>query len=165
MTLNYNSNGVFRLQLLQGPQIDSYFIYILVNIIDDSNGKTVFNLKTPIQVLPNNNIDVFDSIIYNNASNQQIIELYSGNLNLISKNVIFLSNTLNTQNLSSLSNDQKASMREYFMDKLSKLSISNMNSIKVMSSAISLLTSMPEQVSSNLGVLKISQIFSLLKKI
>jgi hypothetical protein len=163
--LNYNSNGVFRLQLLQGPQIDSYFIYILVNIIDDSNGKTVFNLKTPIQVLPNNNIDVFDSIIYNNASNQQIIELYSGNLNLISKNVIFLSNTLNTQNLSSLSNDQKASMREYFMDKLSKLSISNMNSIKVMSSAISLLTSMPEQVSSNLGVLKISQIFSLLKKI
>ena len=133
LTLNYNSNGILKLQLPQGPQIDSYFVRLLVNIIDDSNGKTVFNLTTPIQVLPNNSSNVFESLIYNNASNQQRIELNSGNLNLISKNVISLSNTLNTQNvsfLSSFDNDQIALMRDYLIGKLNELSISNINSFQ-----------------------------------
>ena len=157
MTLNYNSNGVVILQLPQGLQIDSYFIYLLVNIIDDSDGTTTFTLPSPVQVLPNNNTSVLEAIIYSNEdslNSQTIIEeLNSENLNLISKNVISLSNSLNDQNsLLNYSNDQNALIREFLMNRLTPLSVSDISSIKVLSSTLSVLTQNSFQISSNLAV-------------
>jgi len=155
--LNYNSNGYLTIQLPQGPQSDSYFVYLSVNIIDDFNGKTTSQLPMPVQVLPNNNdSNIFEAILTNNGESlntETMIELNSGNLNLISKNVISLSNALNSQDvLSSFDNDQKAMVREYLMDKLNIISVSDISSIKVLSSAMSVVTQIPNQASSNLAV-------------
>ncbi len=157
LTLNYNSNGYLTIQLPQGPQSDSYFVYLSVNIIDDFNGKTTSQLPMPVQVLPNNNdSNIFEAILTNNGESlntETMIELNSGNLNLISKNVISLSNALNSQDvLSSFDNDQKAMVREYLMDKLNIISVSDISSIKVLSSAMSVVTQIPNQASSNLAV-------------
>ena len=150
--MGYNSYGVVSLQLPQGPQSDSFNIYLSVNIIDDSSGKFFFNLSTPVQVQPNNNTnDILQAIFSNNSSSNQMLELNSGNLNLISRYVISLSLFMNTQN-PSFDNDQMASIRENLMSKLSQLSISNMSSIKVLSSAFSILTQKPDQVTSSLAV-------------
>ena len=155
-TLNYNSNGFVSLQLPQGPQSDSYFIYLSVNVIDDSDGKTNFPIKTPVQVLPCNTTSLFESIleVANGSSSQtmMMMELNSGNLNLISKNIITLSTSLNAQILLGFNNEQISLIREYLMEKLSDLSVSDMSSIKVLTSTLSLLTAVPEQVSSRLGV-------------
>ena len=60
---------------------------------------------------------------------------------------------LNSQDLlSSFDNDQKAMVREYLMDKLNIISVSDISSIKVLSSTMSVLTQIPNQVSSNLAV-------------
>jgi hypothetical protein len=155
--LNYNSNGVLHLQLPQGPQTDSFLIYLSVNIIDDFNGKTTYQLLMPVEVLPNNNnSNIFEAILTNSGESlsfETLSELNSGNLNLISKNVIFLSNALNSQNmLSSFDNDQKALVREYLLDKLNIISVSDISSIKVLSSAMSVVTQIPSQASSNLAV-------------
>jgi hypothetical protein len=157
MLLNYNSFGVISLQLPQGSQLDSYFIYLSVNIIDDFDGKTTFQLPSPIQVVTNNTkSNIFDTILSSNGESlniQTLNELKSGNLNLISKNAIVLSNALNRQSLSYLfSDDQNALIREYIMDKLSSLSVSDTSSIKVLSTALSSLTQIPNQISANLAV-------------
>ena len=150
--MGYNSYGVVSLQLPQGPQFDSYNIYLSVNIIDDSNGKFFFNLSTPVQVQPNNNTNnILQAILSNNSSSNQMLELNSGNLNLISRYVISLSLFMSTQN-PPFDNDQMASIRENLMSKLSQLIISNMSSIKVLSSAFSILTQKPDQVTSSLAV-------------
>ena len=157
-TLNYNSKGFVSLQLPQGPQSDSYFIYLSVNIIDDSDGKTNFPIKTPIQVLPCNSTSLFELILgVTNGSRTKMMttmmmELNSGNLNLISKNIITLSTYLNAQNPLGFNNEQISLIREYLMEKLNDLSVSDMSSIKVLTSTLSLLTAVPEQVSSRLGV-------------
>ena len=154
LTLNYNSNGVISLQLPQGPQSDSYYIYLSVNVIDDSDGSTTFTISSPVQVLPNNNTGIFESILADKSSSQTILEqLNSGNLNLISSTVISLANSLNNQNsFFNFSNDQQALIRKYLMDKLTPLSVSDISSLKVLSSALSVLTQTYDQVSASLAV-------------
>ena len=141
----------------QGSQFDSYFVYLSVNIIDDFSGKTTFQLPSPIKVMPSKtNSNIFETILYNNGESlniQTLNEIKSGNLNLISKNVIVLSHALNRQISSySFSDDQNALIREYLMDKLSDLSVSGISSIKILSTALSVLTQIPNQTSSNLAV-------------
>ena len=141
----------------QGSEFDSYFVYLSVNIIDDFDGKATFQLPSPIKVMPsNNNSNVFETILSNNGESQNIQalnEINSGNLNLISKNVIVLSHALNRQSSSySFSDDHNALIREYLIDKLSDLSVSDISSVKVLSTALSILTQIPNQTSSNLAV-------------
>ena len=75
ISLNYNSNGQISLQLPQGPQSDSYKIYLSVNIIDDTNGVTNYYVKNnPIIVKPNDALalSLMQSIIANDQNNQFI---------------------------------------------------------------------------------------------
>ena len=71
---------------------------------------------------------------------------------MISKNIITLSTYLNAQNPLGFNNEQISLIREYLMEKLNDLRVSDMSSIKVLTSTLSLLTAVPEQVSSRLGV-------------
>lgn len=176
IALNYNSNGKITLQLPQGPDTDSYFIYLFVNIIDDTDGTTVYLLPTPVTVKPNNQLanSLAESISSNDASSPMVIELNSGNLNLVSKNVISLATVFNIQSSMSLNsnntlnnsavsandtaaiaqiNNQMASLREFLVNKMIGLSVSDISSIKVISSALSVATQTVQQVSATTAVI------------
>jgi len=162
ISLNYNSNGQISLQLPQGPQSDSYKIYLSVNVIDDTNGVTSYNLKNnPIIVKPNDALaqSLMQSMKANDQSNQFIAGLNSGNLNLIAANVIALSSVFNAESDGSLNtsntskNNEKAAMRDYMAQKMTQMSAYDVSSIKVMGSALSKLTETPQQVSYNTAVI------------
>ena len=147
----------------QGPSEDSYKIYLYVNIIDDTDGTTVFHIRDPVTVMPNNELatSLANSIRGNEASNPFLLELNSGNLNLVSKNVIALSTVFNIQSKSSSSflknessqfDNQMAYLREFMVNKVAQLSVSTVSSVKVISSALSAATQTPVQVSSKAAV-------------
>ena len=142
-----------------------------VNIIDDTDGTTVYRLLNPITVKPNNVLieRLVELILYNDTSSPLLLELNSGNINLVSKNVIALATGFNIQSSSSSSlnsnssrnsssaiyqmNNQMAVLREILVRKVVDLSVSNISSMKVISSALSVATQAVEQVSSDLAVI------------
>ena len=137
----------------QGAVEDNYNIYIYVNIVDNENGRTVYHLSSPIQVLPNSQsadifINVIDSIDPANKISQ---DLNSQNINLVSKNVLVIASILNRHS-STLTNEQKANIREYLINKLISLTLTDISSIKIISTALSLLTYSSDQVSKALSV-------------
>jgi hypothetical protein len=164
---------VITLQLPQGPDTNSFSIYLFVNVIDDTYGTTVYFLTTSVTVKPNDALasSLANSIASNGANSPLVLELNSGNLNLVSKNVIALATVFNMQsssntagsNASSSSsnsssdqnvqiNNRMASLREFLVDKVSSLTVSDVSSIKVISSALSAAKQTANQVSSNTAV-------------
>ena len=163
--MNYNTNGVLWIQLPQGPDSDGNKIYLFVNVIDDTYGVTVYNLPQPVVVTPNNNLaDQLASLITTNDPNSPFLQdLNSGNVNLVAKNVIALTSVFNIQSLSpsasnasttvtNSANDQKASLREFLIGKVTELTVSDMSSIKVISSALSTASANTDQISRNSAV-------------
>jgi hypothetical protein len=168
ISLNFNSNGRISLQLPQGPQSDSYKIYLSVNVIDDTNGITNYYVKNnPIIVIPDDALaqSLRQSMRANDQNNQFIAGLNSGNLNLIAANVIAMSSVYNAESEALINtsitntsknndnNNEKAAMRDYMAQKMTQMSVYDVSSIKVMGSALSKLTEIPEQVSSNTAVI------------
>jgi hypothetical protein len=136
---------------------------LFVNIIDDTYGVTVYNITTPVIVLPNFNLanSLTASITTNDPNSPFLQDLNSGNLNRVAKNVIALSSVFNIQSLSSATikknssnadNDQKSQLREYLISKVVDLSVSHMSSIKVISSALASASANTEQISRNSAV-------------
>jgi len=160
--LSYNSIGNLSVQLPQGPMSDAHNIYLFVNIIDDTLGTTVCNLTSPIPVTPNSLLvqDLMGSISSNDMTNSIYADLNSGNLNLVTNNVVSLSTALNIQIsesggaifLNSSVNNQMASLRDYMIQKVSNLCVSDVSSIKVISSALSMATQVFYQISSSSAV-------------
>ena len=162
--MNYNGKGRASIQLPQGPSDDSYQIYLYVNIIDDTDGTTTFHLRNSVIVTPNNELatNLADSIKANEVNNPFLIELNSGNLNLVCKNVIALSTVFNIQSNTLPSaqssqnenafNDQMALLREFMVNKVARMSVTTVSSVKVISSALSTGTQTTTQVSSNSAV-------------
>ena len=155
------------IKLPQGPDYDGNRLYIFVNIIDDTYGVTVYKLPQPVTVLPNFQLanDLASSISNNDPNSQFLQDINSGNLNLVAKNVIALTSVFNIQSLSTASstqtsspanassdNDQKANLREYLINKVTGLTLSDMSSVKVISSALSTASANTEQVSRNAAV-------------
>ena len=137
----------------QGAVEDNYNIYIYVNIVDNENGRTVYHLASPIQVLPNSqSADIFVSVIDSiDPANKIAQDLNSQNLNLVSKNVLVIASILNRHS-STLTNEQKANIREYLINKIISLTLTDISSIKIISTALSLLTYSSDQVSKALSV-------------
>ena len=123
---------------------------------------TVYNLPAPVSVTPNNGLatSLADSITSNDVASPLLVELNSGNLNVVSKNVIALATVFNIQSSSpavnssqtAQINDQMATLREFLVDKVTELSVSDISSIKVISSALSAATQSQAQVSSKTAV-------------
>ena len=173
IALNYNEIGTVTLQLPQGPISDSYKIYLFVNIIDDTYGNTVYNLTYPVSVFPNDLlvVSLSASISSGDMNNPVFADLNSGNLNLVANNVISLTTAFNLQSIggSSLStltsinstsistqanqmNNQIASLRDFMIAKVVDLAISDLSSIKVISSALSVASQTQYQVSAQSAV-------------
>ena len=157
------------IQLPQGPDSDGNKIYLFVNVIDDTYGVSVYNIPQPIIVTPNNNLadQLAASITTNDPNSPFLQDLNSGNVNLVAKNVIALTSVFNIQSLStsgttassnstvspSADNDQKASLREFLIGKVTELTVSDMSSIKLISSALSTASANTDQISRNSAVL------------
>ena len=169
MALNYNSNGQLTIQLPQGPASDLNRIYIFVNVIDDTYGTTVFNIPTPITVLPDNQLasNLASSISSNDPTCAVLVALNSGNLNVVVKNVIGLTTVFNIQSIGNVAatatnanlssqinqmNNDLANLRDYMVNIVSDLSVTDLSSIKVISSALSVATQTPQQVTTNAAV-------------
>ena len=152
----------------QGPDSDSYRIYLSVNIIDDTNGVTFYNITNPVIVTPNlNTVSDFTSLISSNDPNSQILlELNSGNLNLVSKNVIALALAFNLQTINSSNstssnqsiaatteqNNQLAVLREFLASKIDSLVVLSASNIKNIASTLAVLTNNPNQITTNSAV-------------
>lgn len=154
-----------NIQLPQGPEFDFYKIYLFVNVIDDSFGTTVFTITTPVNVFPDYQLaNSLAASISNNDPNSPILQaLNSGNLNIIAKNVIALTTVFNIQSSSNSSsymsfdsinalNNQMANLRNFMVNRIVELSISDISSIKVISSALSVATQTYQQISTNTAV-------------
>ena len=143
-----------NLKLPQGPSTDSYFIYLSVNIIDDTNGVTTYTLTNPVVVLPNSNL----VLELKNSSNNTLLiaELNSGNLNLVACNSLAISTSLNMEFNSSQSMsqiNQISELKEYLVERVTQFSVSDSSSFSTIASTLSSLTQIPNHVSSNMAVI------------
>ena len=163
--LSYNSIGQISTHLPPGQSTYSYNISLSVNIIDDTDGITVYSLPYPVTVYADNNLtySIIESLIDTNANmintqttNQIMLELNSGNLNLVARNVIILTTVFNIMNsassLSLAKLNQMTYLREFMMNKISQLSASDVSSIKVLLSALSETTKIARQISQTMAV-------------
>jgi hypothetical protein len=159
-----------RVQLPQGPDYDLNRIYIFVNVIDDQSGTTVFDIPMPVTVLPDNQLatNLANSISTNDPACPALVALTSGNLNLVTKNVIGLTSVFNIQSNGAMAsssntntnvtsqintvNNQFAELREFMVNIVSNLSVTDLSSIKVISSALSAATQTPSQITANAAV-------------
>jgi len=151
-SLGFNSIGQLSTQLPQGPASDSYKLYLFVNIIDDTQGTTVYNLATAITCMPNTTqtMAISQAILNQDMSNSYMDDINSGELSRVSQNAQILALQLNS--LSSVDINQMASIREYLLAKVTALSISDVNSIIVTSSALSAATTTYDQISTTSAV-------------
>jgi len=154
---------MISVQLPQGPEYDSYRIYLFVNIIDDSGGITVYKLVNPIYVYPNKEAtdQVINEILDNNPRSLIVTNLNSGNLKTVTNFVSVLSTQINMQNMITPSSsvnqsnndtlrverENNAILREMCITKVTELSISDLSSIKLFASALSTSTSVSSEIS------------------
>ena len=154
-SLGFNSVGVLSTQLPQGPASDSFKLYVYVNIIDDWQATTVYNLVTAITCMPNTTqtTAIIQAILGQDMSNSYMDDINSGKLSQVAQNAQVLAAQLNyLSSLTPVEINQMASIREYLVDKVSALSIGDMSSIKAVSSALSATTTSYEQISSTSAV-------------
>lgn len=160
--MTYNPEGMISVQLPQGPDYDSFKIYLFVNIIDDSGGITVYKLLNPVYVYPNEEATyrVVNEILENNPRSLIVTNLNSGNLKTVTNFVSILSTQINMQNMIAAANstnetnstlsaerENNAILREICISKVSELSISDLSSIKLFASALSTSTSVSKEIS------------------
>lgn len=174
--MNYNSNGTLTVQLPLGPEYDSYRIYIFVHIIDDGNGRTIYNITKPVKVYPNKNLttSIMQDILDLEPSSQFLQELNDKDLQKAAKNIIGLSNSLNIQydtskiesnqsltykNISDLASDEdeiekskRASVREFLIDTVNNITVSSLSDIKIISSVLSSVTQSASEISQKSAV-------------
>ncbi len=71
---------------------------------------------------------------------------------MVARNSVILTSVLNSGN-TQLSSDQSANIRDFLIGKISSLTVSDISSIKTISSAMSIATSNSEQVSKSAAVI------------
>ena len=153
------------MQLPQGSCMDDFRVYLHVNIIDDAGGVTSYNISTPVVVMPQVQLalDVLDSFHGNRSENPSIVELSSGNLNLVASNIMSLTSVFNQQSYMgnqchfSISQNENftnslATFRGYLVEKIAALSVSDISSIKMIATSLSHATQNLNEVSASTAV-------------
>ena len=101
--LNKTSSSISSFQLPNGPQDDSYKIQIYVEIFDDSDGLTQFNIQNSLIVKPNDElINSLSNDLLNSTNSLLINNLKNGNLQ---STTLFISSFTSMLDSSSLSSD------------------------------------------------------------
>jgi hypothetical protein len=97
IALHYNSIGLARVQLPAGPQDDSFKVHLFTRIIDDLDGVTEYKLNNSIIVNPNFDVanTCLNEMLNNKNTKTFVKQLFTGNLQQTTQNIISLSSTLN----------------------------------------------------------------------
>ena len=99
LALSYNSAGVLSIQLPQGPKEDAYKVQLIVQVIDDADGITVYRLSQSVYVLPNDakTNALMDELLSNDPSSGFLQTLKGGSLQACGQQLISFSSMLNMQ--------------------------------------------------------------------
>jgi hypothetical protein len=168
LSLSYNSDGILQTQLPQGAFYDSFRLYLFINIIDDSGGITTYAISAPIFVYPNPDLNskMYNELTANDPRSTAVVTLNSGNLKDVATFITVFSIELNYQATNTNSSngtkngtitsspevEERAKLRELLMSKLNGMSISDLSSVKLFSSALSTMTQKPIEISRNTAV-------------
>jgi len=159
LALSYNADGILAVQLPQGPESDSYHLYVFVNIIDESYGFTTYHIDKPVQVFPNTELveQLFKTSLTKDPRNQAVVSLNTGNLKTVSSFVTTLTTEINQKgtfivnetdyNQTLAEQNQKAELREVLINQLKDMPISDISSIKLFSTALSSTTQDTKEIS------------------
>jgi len=92
--------------LSQGPEYSNYSMKMYVKIIDDTNGESIFNIPTPIRVIPDITYSnkLLNDILNANTTSEANKNLFSGDLRSASNVISSLSSLLNSQSFSDKNN-------------------------------------------------------------
>ncbi|CAF1093640.1 unnamed protein product, partial [Brachionus calyciflorus] len=135
----FNSEGVLITQLPQGLKEDFYRLYIFIQIFDDLDAITVFEIPEPVIV----EVDMkfFESIvnpILNDPISFDLLkEIRTGDLNVASKNIISMTSILND---APLDIEKKKQIKILFVDEITKYNANDMSSVKLISSVLSIIS-------------------------
>jgi hypothetical protein len=141
-----------------------------VNIKDNDNGVVAYNITNPVIVMPlDTSVTLFyQSILANITSNQVLMSLKSGDLNLVTSNAIALSFLINTAQInttdnssSNIDNIQKAVIKEFMAEKVTQLRFTDMKSVNLIETALLSITELPQQVTFYTAVKKFGSKFFL----
>jgi len=164
IALSYNSDGYLAVQLPQGQAENNYQLSIFVKIIDDSLGYVVFNIPKNVTVRPSSftEDELIDQILSNDPRYLLVTRLSTGNMKTITNLLTMVSSYLNFQQNSEEPNsnstaliekqEKKKILREYIIEKLNGMPISDLSSIKLFSTALSSSTKSTDELNSNASV-------------
>ena len=115
--MSFNENGYVRVQLPAGPQDDSYKIYLFVRIIDDLGGVTEYKLGSPIVVEPDFVFvtSYLNDMLDNKNTKTFIKQLFTGNLQQTTQNIISYASNLNQINTSNLNNKYDKVILKFYL--------------------------------------------------
>ena len=104
--LGSSENGALETQLPQGAVYDSYNMFISVEIIDQDDGVTYYDIQNPVVVKPNISLvnSMIDRLISADPKLPQNVDLFKGDSQLSVQTILSISSVLNGQSLS----DKKA---------------------------------------------------------
>ena len=184
IALNYNRTGNVYIQLPIGPESDNFNISLSVRIIDDYDGVTVYKIPKKVTVTPNYGKmnKVIDQLLSNDEKSNFITELKGGNLQRCAQNIISFTSSLNMlpyENSTTNSSDSNSTIsteseidkqrnfrslgRLAILNKLHNISRSDLSSVKLFSSMLSLMTRRYEENSRNLAESSIETVTELIK--
>ncbi len=142
-SLSYNTYGFFKTQLSAGSAS------LFVRVVDDMGAVSISYISTPVTVT-NDDLaikSIVDSLNSNNCGSQFVSSLLSGDIQLVSQLVNSLAASLNALadsgvNSSNTTNtvDERVSARSTLTSAVCSMPLSDISSVKLVSSSLSTLT-------------------------
>ena len=148
IAINFNNMGVLKSQLPQGLESNSFKLFLFVQIIDDSDAITIFDLKNPITVKPRPDYlaNVSKQLLDNPENSSFLKMLKNADLQQSSRNIISISSMLNDQNSNTTSSQDAEKIKNIFTNVANDFQANDLSSVKVVASVLSLLTTNKDQL-------------------
>lgn len=137
--LSFNQNGLLVTQLPPGSKLDGYKLYIFVQIIDDSDAITIYEIEKPVVVQVRHDVlSQLSNQLANDPENSEFFkQIKYGNLQQASTNMISMSMLLKEQPNNEQDNYK---IKDLFIQAANDLEADDLSSVKVISSVVSVLT-------------------------
>ncbi|RNA19749.1 polycystic kidney disease 1-like 2 [Brachionus plicatilis] len=139
IALSYNQNGLLVTQLPQGLYSDGYKMHLFVQIIDDSDAITIYEIENPVVVEVRQDILLgLTNQLVNDPENSEFFkQIKSGDLHQASANIISMSLLLREQT-ENAENNQK--IKDLFIQVADDFKVGDLSSLKLVSSVMSTLS-------------------------
>ena len=138
------------MQLPQGPPPE-YKVRLFVQIIDDGDGITVYDINEDIFVYPNSaeSNKLVDDVL-NNPNSSYLNTLQTGNLQSIGQQMSSFTSTLNmvaSADQPDQQADKRGMVRDILMNSVGSMNASDMSGVKVIASMLSSISGSVDEIS------------------